>query len=124
MKSCNCTLPYFNGPDVCNGCPNNTEDFIDNSTYPWSPLTNPNEQYPKTKTIKKVTKTVEKFDKNGNFIGKEVITEEYEDQEVQVWEPNRWEIWGSGTTNPEMSQYNHCTSVDINLGQGTISCIN
>lgn len=79
MKTCNCTLPYFNGPEVCNGCSNNIDDFIDNSTYPWNPGTNPYDEYPKTKTIKKVTKTVEKFDKDGNYIGKEVITEDQQE---------------------------------------------
>jgi len=57
--------------------------------------TNPYEVTPKIKIIKRVTKTIEKYDSGGKLIGKEVITEEYEDIERETWEPNRW------TTPPE-----------------------
>jgi len=46
---------------------------------------------PVTKTVKRITKTIEKYDVEGRLIGREVITEEHEDVEKQVWEivPNQ-----------------------------------
>jgi len=38
------------------------------------------------KKVKRVTKTIEKYDENGKFIGREIITEEYEDVEKIVYE--------------------------------------
>jgi hypothetical protein len=39
------------------------------------------------KRIKRITRTIEKYDENGIFIGREVIIEEYEDVEKMVYEP-------------------------------------
>jgi len=77
--ACCCSLPYYN-PDACKNC------SVMN-TYPYQ-----QQWYPKIKNIKRVTKTIEKYDKDGKLIGKEVITKEYEDIEQEVWEPNRWVI--------------------------------
>lgn len=42
---------------------------------------------PKIKNVKKVTKTIDKYDSEGKLIGREVITEEHENIEKEVWEP-------------------------------------
>lgn len=82
MKTCNCTLPYFNGPDVCKGCSNWEEPS----------QTNPYQQnwYPETKRVKKITKTIDKYDNEGVYIGREVITEEYEEIDKPVWDLPYW----------------------------------
>ncbi len=74
MKACNCTLPYINGPDACRGCSNWEE-----------PQTNPYQQYPQTKSVKKITRTIDKYNSDGVLIGREVITDEYEDIERLEW---------------------------------------
>lgn len=43
--------------------------------------------YPTTKIVKRVTRTIDKYDMEGIFIGREIVTEEYEDVERQVWQP-------------------------------------
>ena len=62
--------------------------------------TNPYETSPRTKIIKRVIKTIEKYDSEGKLIGKEVIIEEQEDIEQEVWEPcwkyKQSDIWVSG----------------------------
>jgi hypothetical protein len=40
---------------------------------------------PRLKTVKKITKTIDKYDAEGKYIGREVITEEYEDFEKEMW---------------------------------------
>lgn len=42
---------------------------------------------PIVKNIKRVTKTVDKYDAEGKLIGREVIVEEYDEYEKQIWEP-------------------------------------
>jgi len=80
MKACNCTLPYFNGPEACLNCPN--------YEYEGQSVTYPYQQWgPQTKLIKRVTKTIDKYDNEGRLIGREVITEEWEDVEREVWSP-------------------------------------
>ena len=78
MNSCNCTLPYLN-PEACKSCPNNT--VFNNET-------------PTKKRI--ITRTVEKYDREGIFIGKEIIVEEIEDVEIY----NPIVTWDNGTANP------------------------
>ena len=41
---------------------------------------------PTTRKVKRVTRTVEKYDAEGRFVGKEVITEEFEEYDKLVWE--------------------------------------
>ena len=40
----------------------------------------------KTRPVKKITRTIEKYDKHGNYKGKEVITEEEEIYDKMVYE--------------------------------------
>lgn len=93
MKTCHCTLPYTNGPEACLNC--------SNCTFPTYPSTNPYD-WNNPKKIKKVTKTIEKYDSEGILIGKEVITEEYEDIEIQewdkIWPQQPWTIYGNTYT--------------------------
>ena len=81
MKACNCTLPYTN-PDACKYCTESTLDVNSNNWYPYEPYTVP--QYP-TKMVKRTTKTIEKWGPEGEYLGKEVITTDEEDIEVQDW---------------------------------------
>jgi len=84
MKACNCTLPYTN-PDACKTCPNNTFDDVGNNwyPYPYEPYTAPLQ--PDTRKVKRTTKTIEKYGPDGQYLGKEVITEEVENFERQVY---------------------------------------
>jgi len=70
-RSCNCTV-YLTNPDCWKTC--NNGNTIGN--------------FPKTKTIKRVTKTIEKYDLDGKLIGKEIITEDYEDIQKQICDDN------------------------------------
>ena len=49
----------------------------------WSPNTYPSPT-PEIRKVKKTTRTIEQYDASGNFIGREVITEEesYEDRQI------------------------------------------
>jgi hypothetical protein len=76
MKTCNCTL----GPEACASCL--TVDY--NDYYQDGPYTIPATYYP-TKTIKRTTKTIEKYGPNGEYLGKEVITTDKEDILIQDW---------------------------------------
>jgi hypothetical protein len=59
-----------------------------------------------TKMVKRTTKTVEKWGPQGEYLGREVITEEVEDIIVPDYQ---WTITYSSTvTNP--SPYNNCTT--------------
>jgi len=89
MRSCVCSLPDMYGPEVCKRCSNALED-----SYPQNPTTAPYSWQPKTKNIKRITRTIDKYDAEGKLIGREVITEEVEDIEKEVWEP----MWGSSGT--------------------------
>lgn len=62
-RVCNCTLPYTN-PEACNNCQNNTLN-----TNFW------NYSQPK----KRITKTIDRYDANGQYIGREIIVEEIEE---------------------------------------------
>ena len=42
---------------------------------------------PVTKIVKRVTKTIDRYSPSGEYLGREVITEEYEDIQREVWEP-------------------------------------
>ena len=69
--SCNCTLPSIN-PDACKFCPIYLQNFgrnDDSIIYPSGGYVYP------VDTKKKVT-TIEKYDKDGNYLGKEVTSEE------------------------------------------------
>jgi len=85
MKSCSCSLA---GTDACKTC-NNTFDY-ESGAYDWYP--NPYEPYtvpavqPQTRKVKRTTKTIEKYGPDGEYLGKEVITEEVENFERQVYD--------------------------------------
>jgi len=51
-----------------------------NVTYPGISTWNP-----QMKMVKRVTKTIDKYDCEGRYLGREIITEEYEDVYVQDW---------------------------------------
>jgi len=97
MRTCNCTLPYTN-PEACKTCPNGTYDY---GEYPWGdyPTIVPMIQ-PKTRNVKRKTKTIEKYGPNGEYLGKEIIIEDIEDIEDQVYTGT---IIGNGTSNYNMS---------------------
>ena len=84
MKACWCTLPYTN-PDACKGCSN--YENVDNSGNYWDYPSYPTVPYPQfpTKTVKRTTKTIEKYGPDGEYLGKEVITTDEEDIQVQDW---------------------------------------
>ena len=83
MKICHCTLT---GSEACKNC-SNTLDGINygNDSY-----------QPKFKTIKRYTKTIEKYGPNGEYLGKEIIITDEEDIQVQDWDYGTWV--GSGST--------------------------
>jgi hypothetical protein len=62
---------------------------------------------PVTKTVKRITKTIDRYDVEGRLIGREVITEEHEDVEKQVWElQTPYEV----TCNCDCSEENCCNN--------------
>jgi len=91
-----------------------------NLTYPYNPTTDPYQYVPVTKIIKRVTKTIDKYDREGVFIGREIITEEYEDVEKQVWEQQKWWVsdgtftYPADNNNITVSFTNCCDSLCIN----------
>ena len=56
-------------------------------TYPWSPVTPNDWNTPKTRNVKRTTRTIEKYNEKGKLISKEVITEEEEIIPIQdqIW---------------------------------------
>jgi len=92
MLTCNCTLPYLN-PDACKSCPAWIKDQmemnkpIDGINYPAAPYVpwNPNDFTPEPKKVKRVTKTIDKYGPQGQYIGREIITEEIEEVDRYVW---------------------------------------
>lgn len=79
MRVCHCTLPLTN-PDACRNCQNNIREQYDNHglNVPYVP-SNPDVF---TKVIKRLKRTIEKYDKDGNYLGKEIVTEEELDNDV------------------------------------------
>ena len=75
-------------------------------TYPNTPM----------KTIKRVTRTVEKYSSKGEYLGKEIITEEIEDVEVPDYS------WKLDTTIYPITISGETITVS-NLG-GSCDCIN
>jgi len=76
MKTCNCTL-YITNPDACKSSSVMENDNIEIVTDGIYTVPYQNPQLEKRK-IKRITKTIEKYDKKGNYKGKKVITEEEE----------------------------------------------
>lgn len=65
----------------------------DNVNYDWNSYPNyPNYYQPVPRHIKRVTKTIEKYGPNGEYLGKEVITIDKEDIVEQVYD-----YWVTGT---------------------------
>jgi hypothetical protein len=90
MMTCNCTLPYSN-PNACKYCSvmlkEQSEINKDNNLMiPQYPIT-PFDQWPNTpsKIIKRITRTIDKYDENNKYIGREIITEEIEDVERPIF---------------------------------------
>jgi hypothetical protein len=52
----------------------------------WNSNTAGMQWQPVIKNMKRITKTVDKYDSDGKLIGREVIVEEYEDIQKEVWE--------------------------------------
>lgn len=108
MKACNCTLLYTN-PNACKNCPNNTWDEEVGTNwypYPYEPYTNwypyPYEPYtaplqPNTVKVKRTVKTIEKYGPNGEYLGKEVITEEKDEYDKMVYSGSIPITSGEGT---------------------------
>ena len=111
--TCCCSLPDMN-PDACRSCSILIQHQNDNLTvhpltvYPSSPTTVPiYQEWNQIKRIKRITKTVEKFDKNGKYMGKEVITEDHEDVEVPNYE---WHTTPNGTGDVNFGESYNITS--------------
>ena len=71
------------------------QQWIPNPWEPWMPEPIPITPYPNTpnvptKTIKRITCTIEKYGPIGEYLGREVITEDLEDVEVPdySWKPD------------------------------------
>ena len=94
---CNCTLPYTN-PNACKNCSewiraqheNDNFDNYNDLTVDWKPNK-------KLITVKKTTKTIEKYGPQGEYLGKEVITEEVEHHEKEVYDYDIIDIDDNGT---------------------------
>jgi len=86
MRICNCTLPYTN-PKACENCPNNIDyDRSQNWDGYWyeyweDPIKTPIKYVPTyaPNKVKRTTKTIEKYDSDGKYLGKEVIIIEEDD---------------------------------------------
>jgi hypothetical protein len=86
MKACWCILPSVD-PNACQNCSNYeniTTTGNDYLPYPYEPTSVPQPIYP-SKTVKRVTKTIEKYGPDGEYLGKEVITTDKEDIQAQDW---------------------------------------
>jgi len=81
MKSCNCTV-YLTNPDCSKTCQ------VVNDQYFLQKNGTTTEQFPKLRFVKKITKTIERYDAAGNYLGKDVITEEVEDKTIETWDNN------------------------------------
>lgn len=60
---------------------------------------------PKTKTIKRITKTIEKYGPGGEYLGKEIITTDEENIEVQDlnWYSGTITVVGDGSNLTDIS---------------------
>ena len=126
-QTCNCTLPDYN-PEACKSCQAWQQNQITDQGIPFSPFnppyqpetpwipTNPGtvviQQQP-TKRIKRITRTIERYDELGNYKGKEVITEDHEDVDVPDYKYG-WTITTAETGNANIAgtQYNAGVSTD------------
>ena len=75
---------------------------------------------PKTRSVKRTTRTVEKFDPEGQLISREVITEEEEIYDKQVWDSNEFIITGEGGTTGGHEDGNHCLT-DESITSGSVT---
>jgi len=112
MKACWCTLPSID-PDACKNCSN--YENVNNTgndywPYPYEPTTVPQPIYP-TKTIKRTTKTIEKYGPEGEYLGKEIITTDEEDIQVQDWSGT---ITITGITATDTPSTTSCTDWNPN----------
>jgi len=73
---------------------------------------------PQTRKIKKITKTIEKYDKNGNYKGKRVETIEEEEYDKQIWGSGTITIMGSADT---IVGETNISPVEFNDGTGIIT---
>lgn len=69
---------------------------------------------PKTRSVKRTTRTVEKFDPEGQLISREVITEEEEIYDKQVWDNHEFIVTGEGTTGGDFDGSHCLTGEKIN----------
>ena len=76
--------------------------WMDTYTYP--------APEPETRSVKRTTRTVEKFDPEGKLISREVITEEEEIFDKKVWTNDIiYTLVGEGTTGGDINNINNCT---------------
>ena len=73
MRICHCTLGSTN-PNACKSCLNNYEGDYDGT----------GKNIP-TKNVKRLTKTIERYGPNGEYLGKEVIITEEENIQKLDW---------------------------------------
>ena len=96
MKACNCTLNLIN-PEACKNCSiyynENDLEWTGTPYIPYGPDSIPYIPYEPSPTtpqleirkVKRITRTIEKYDKHGNYKGKEIVTEEEEIYDKEVW---------------------------------------
>ena len=90
--------------------------YIGDPPMPWLPITPyPSIPYPyqPTKMVKRTTKTVEKWGPQGEYLGREVITEEVEDVVVLDYV---WTVTYSPTVpNQPNPNFTNCVSYSNNI---------
>ena len=127
MKTCNCTLNLTN-PEACESCSINFEydsaqwipdtgtPYVPYKPYP--PTTTP-VNYPQIQKVKKITRTIEKYDKHGNYKGKEIIIEEEEIFDKEYYPPSPIYVYPYITGDPVWIQDETYT-----IGNNDTCCIN
>lgn len=90
----------------------NTGD-INNCYYEYPPFS-PNA--PQTRQVKRVTKTVEKYGPDGEYLGKEIEIIEEEVYDKQVWDTGTITIVGDGITT---NDWNHSSGDVTNINLDT-----
>ncbi len=103
MLVCHCTLPYTN-PSACKNCSRYLGYLESTSGFnPYEPPYDPgkdqivpSDQFePQNIRTKKITRTIEKYSKDGRYLGKEVIIEEEEVYDKKVYFSNDVKVYYS-----------------------------
>lgn len=74
---------------------------------------------PKTRSVKKTTRTIEKYDPEGQLISREIIIDEEEIFEKQIWDNHEITVIGDGTTGGNFDGADCLTNDDVTSGSVT-----